>query len=187
MDQTLDKINWLLRIIAVIALGWFIIQLELGLFLSVVVLAVGTFAPLLLGRVAEKKIPVRLDFFLTSSLFLGLMGNAVRMYERFWWYDNVMHTLIPLAFAVVFFYLLRVNYRNLLSPWLRVVIAASLALSIEVLWELLEYFSGQIAVEKILVKSLYDTNMDLLLGLVGSIIGAVVAEKLKKRSSPYKA
>lgn len=125
----------------------------------------------------EIKLPTAFAFptvlFIFATLFLGEVGN---FYERFWWWDVVMHGVSAIGFGLVGFTILYMLYRaNKLdaSPWLIGVFTFAFALAIGAVWEIFEFAMDQLAGFNMQKSGLMDTMWDLIIDSGGALIIAI--------------
>lgn len=132
--------------------------------------------------------------------FLGtlVLGGALRMYDQFWWWDDMLHatsgvilTLVGLLIA----YLL--NRRRMVPIFFMVLFAFCFALAIGVLWEIYEFCSDltlhtamqqwDMPPQAIVMGASYqgmglrDTMSDLINATVASLATAGVAYGIGRR------
>lgn len=147
------------------------------LFASVIALF-ATFVPALLGRNFKLNIPVELHFtvtlFIYGTLFLGEVGN---FYERFWWWDVVLHTGSAIVFGVVGFvilYTLHDSKRLIAMPYVVGLFTFAFAVAIGVLWEIFEFTADALFGLNMQGTGLVDTMWDLIVDSVGALFAAVI-------------
>lgn len=141
--------------------------------LTISAVAVWAIRPLLLPR------PYDLAF----CLGLGLTGwgDALGLYERFAYYDLVVHTLAPFFLAPVFYIVLA---RAEVLPDLRepstphhyagvFLVTFALGLAVGAVWEILEYSSDRFLGSS-LAMSERDTATDLMVDALGSALGGAL-------------
>ncbi len=112
--------------------------------------------------------------FIFSSIMLGQFGG---MYDRFHWYDAFLHFLSALVLGIVGFLIIYVFYsvNKLKLPLLIVVIFSfSFAVTIGVIWEIIEYFIDMTLGTNMQVSSLDDTMIDLTINSLGGLIAAFI-------------
>lgn len=129
--------------------------------------------------------------FIYASLFLG---EAAGFYGRFWWWDDMLHTLSGLVFGIVGFllvYALNAQYEMKISPLLIAVFSLTFAISIGVAWEIFE-FTADMTLGTNMQKwdvdpntpllgnsyqgyALRDTMSDLIVDTIGGIVAAGVS------------
>lgn len=112
--------------------------------------------------------------FIFSSILLGQFGG---MYDRFHWYDSFLHFLSSLVLGIVGFLIIYVFYsiNRLKLPLLIVVIFSfSFAVTIGVIWEIIEYFIDMTLGTNMQVSSLDDTMIDLMINSLGGLITAFI-------------
>lgn len=152
------------------------------------------YAPHILGGV--------LIAFVLASLVAGEFLNA---YERFWWWDDLLHTLSGVIIGFIGFlmvYFFNAKYHMTISPVFVAVFAFAFAMSIAVIWEVIEFSVDltfgtpmqrwNLPKDAMLIGKPYqgvglrDTMSDLIVCGFGSLLSAIVsyfAFKHKKRTS----
>lgn len=111
-------------------------------------------------------------FFLVGTIFLGEIGD---FYERFWWWDAVMHTGSAIAFAMIGTVIMLIFVRgDRLSapPLLLATMAFSFAVSIGAIWEIFEFGMDVMFGLNMQKSGLIDTMGDLIVDAIGALIGA---------------
>ncbi len=163
------------------AIVWSALNFQwLTLFISVLAFIASTVPFIWLKKRYHLFLPVEFQFavvlFVYASLFLGELG----FYERFWWWDMVLHTGSGFAIGFLGFLillLLHLKGKFSVSPYLFAFFTFSFALSLGALWEIFEFA----------IDVFFDTNMqrretgvvdtmnDLILDAIGALIASVFA------------
>ena len=109
-------------------------------------------------------------------VLLGLAnvaGYAVDLYQRFWWFDRVLHaaTILALTYWLAIFVLRRVltdagQHRLLLA-----LVVACVGVAIGAWWEVAEWGFDRLAPGDV-IKGKYDTIIDLVMDTLGAALGA---------------
>lgn len=111
--------------------------------------------------------------FIMMTIFLGEVGD---FYERYWWWDIVLHTGSAIGFSmigmVIVLALLRGD-RLAAPPYMLAIMAFSFAVAIGAVWEIFEYAMDQIFGLNMQKSGLDDTMEDLIVDSAGAFIGAV--------------
>lgn len=110
--------------------------------------------------------------FIFATLFLGEVGD---FYERFWWWDVVLHFMSALSFGAIGFLLIFMLFegdRYAAPPWALAVLAFCVGLSIGALWEVFEFSMDQLFGMNMQKSGLVDTMKDLIVDSAGAAIGA---------------
>lgn len=130
---------------------------------------------LLLGR--PRPYPVAIDLLITLPFLIDVAGNALDLYDSVEWWDDLNHLLNwGLITAAVALLLQRTDL-----PWqARLGLSIGFAATAAIAWELAEYVTF-IAASDELVTAYTDTLGDLVLGLLGGTVGAVVVEVVGRR------
>ncbi len=106
-----------------------------------------------------------------TSIYIDALGDILRFYSRFSWYDQVAHFFGGVAAASIVYYLLRALARveriSLRDPWI-VYSAFMTASFIGVLYELEEYFEDIVRGYPLRLGDGPDTANDIFLNLIGA-------------------
>lgn len=115
----------------------------------------------------------------TLVAFLAhVAGHAFGFYERFVYYDKVLHFLMPLAAALVLFALSQAtrwiwSWRGV-PPLPVFIYLFSMSVTLAALWEILEFAMDQLAGTDE-QNGLFDTMVDIIMDVAGAAVGALVA------------
>lgn len=147
------------------------------LFAAVGALAL-TYVPRVLAGSLQVNLPLQFEafivVFLYASIFLGEVGDY---YDRFWWWDSVLHAGSAFAFGFAgFLILLLLLSRKKLqaSPLLISLFAFSFGLAIGALWEIFEYVMDSVFGLNMQKSGLRDTMGDLIIDMVGAGIASFI-------------
>ena len=135
-----------------------------------------TFVPILFEDRFHIKIPVgfltAIVIFTFATLFLGEVGG---FYERYWWWDTVLHMGSAVGFGLigfVFMFILFGGDRYAAPPIAVATFAFCFALSIGAVWEIFEFVMDQLFGLNMQKSGLVDTMVDLMVDCAGAFIGA---------------
>ncbi len=124
--------------------------------------------------------PVEFEFaivaFIYASLFLGEVGGY---YDRFWWWDMVLHGASGFALGFAGFlilYVLYVSGKIMVGPFLFALFTFSFALSLGALWEIFEFTMDTFLDMNMQRREtgVIDTMLDLVVDAIGAFIAAVL-------------
>jgi len=173
-DQTwLARIIWvILAVVALVALiSW---RLEVA-YVAVVTLAV-SLAPVFVAKWANVRVPpsfiAALVMFIGGTLFLG---EVFEFYERFWWWDVAMHGGSAIGFGLIGFVLVFMMFQGdrFAAPHVAVAFFGfCFAVFIGTIWEIFEFAMDQTFGLNMQKSGLMDTMGDLIVNVVGALIGA---------------
>lgn len=173
-DQTwLARIIWVvLAAVALVALvSW---RLEVA-YVAVVTLAV-SLAPVYVAKWANVRVPpsfiAALVMFIGGTLFLG---EVFEFYERFWWWDVAMHGGSAIGFGLIGFVLVFMMFQGdrFAAPHVAVAFFGfCFAVFIGTIWEIFEFAMDQTFGLNMQKSGLMDTMGDLIVNVVGALIGA---------------
>ena len=110
--------------------------------------------------------------FIFSSLFLG---SSVGFYNRFWWWDILLHGISAVLFGIIGLLLVWILNHNEkidmnLNPLFICIFSFSFAVSIGALWEIYEFTIDYFFGSNMQKSGLVDTMWDLIVDTAGAII-----------------
>lgn len=120
-----------------------------------------------------------------AVVFFDALGDILKWYSKFFWYDQIAHFLGGAAAAVVLFFIMRSivhHRRKKLSNQFIGLFAIGWANVFGILYEIEEYAESYILRNNRLGDR-FDTPNDLLLDMLGSVIGVILILFFKKRGS----
>lgn len=133
-------------------------------------------APSILGSRFNVRIPAEFELlavlFIFASLFLGEVHSY---YERFWWWDALLHLGSGMLFGILGFLLVySINQRQLgelgLRPAFVALFAFAFAVALGTLWEIFEFAMDQLFGLNMQKSGLVDTMWDLIIDAAGAIV-----------------
>ena len=135
-----------------------------------------TVLPILWADKFGVKLPMRFSaaiiVFIFATLFLGEVRDY---YERFWWWDAVLHTGSAIAFglfAFVCIFMLFEGDRFAAPPIAIAFLSFCVAVCIGAVWEIFEFAMDQFFGLNMQKSGLVDTMWDLIVDCLGAFIGA---------------
>ncbi len=136
-----------------------------------------TLAPVRFARFFGLELPgsilSAIVIFLFAALFLGEVAD---FYERFWWWDVVLHFLSALAISAMAFLMIFMLFegdRYAAPPWALAVLSGAVALAIGAVWEIFEYGMDQLFGMNMQKSGLDDTMTDLMIDALGAALGGL--------------
>lgn len=136
-----------------------------------------TLIPLALQEKFNLKIPkhflVAIIFFISATLFFGEVSD---FYERFWWWDIVLHGGSAIGFGILGFVImlyLSQSSKIIASPFLISLFSFSFATAIGVVWEIFEFAMDQTFGMNMQKSGLVDTMSDFIINSIGAIVASV--------------
>ncbi|MCF7982396.1 MAG: hypothetical protein K9K86_10455 [Pseudomonadales bacterium] len=137
--------------------------------------------PTVFARQFSVSLPVEFDLvtiiFIFAAIFLGELAG---FYERFWWWDELLHLTSGLLLGMLglcLVWVLNFNERidlELSYPFIS-LFTFTFALSIGAIWEIFEYGMDNLFTMNMQKSGLDDTMSDLMVDAVGAFIVAVGA------------
>lgn len=142
------------------------------LFLSLAVLAVHLpfFLRKLCGIATPRAFRAALSLFVLATIFLG---ERVHFYDRFWWWDLMLHAIAGFGLTMIGHVIFALMYRTREvrpAPILLAAFAASLAMSGSVVWEIYEF-----AIDSIFGSNMQPSADDTMWDLIGAAAAALAA------------
>lgn len=122
------------------------------------------------------KIPTRfaaaIIVFIFATLFLGEIRD---FYEKYWWWDVILHTCSAVAFGLfgfIFIFMLFEGDRFAAPPIAIAFLSFCVAMAIGGVWELFEFAMDQIFGMNMQKSGLIDTMWDLIVDALGALFAA---------------
>ena len=148
---------------------------------SLVFVSAATFALSMVPALVERRFGIHLPLsfvgwivvFVFATIFLG---EAFDFYNRFWWWDVILHGGSALAFGMIgflFVFMLFEGDRYAAPAWAVAFMSFCFALTIGALWEIFEFGMDGIFGMNMQKSGLTDTMWDLIVDTLGASIGAI--------------
>lgn len=132
--------------------------------------------PVYVARWAGIKVPS--SFMLAVVMFVGgtiFLGEVADFYNRFWWWDVIMHGGSAIGFGLIGFVLVFMMFQGdrFAAPHSAIAFFAfCFALAIGAMWEIFEFTMDQLFGLNMQKSGLLDTMGDLIVDMIGALIGA---------------
>lgn len=157
-----------------------LVALALGRW-SLAFVSLATFALSLAPPVLASRWSLRLPvpFLLATTLFFFasiFLGEAFDFYEKFWWWDLVLHAFSALGFGLIgflFMFMLFEGDRFAAPPSAIALMSFCVAMTIGGLWEVFEYLMDQSFGLNMQKSGLDDTMGDLMIDAAGGALASV--------------
>ena len=134
-------------------------------------------APVILARRFQIVLPVALVLAIIGFVFASIfLGEAFEFYERFWWWDMVLHGSSAIGFGLMGFLLTLMMFEGdtFAAPhWALALIAFCIAMTVGSVWEIFEFLMDRIFGMTMQKSGLMDTMGDLMINAVGGLIASV--------------
>lgn len=168
--------TWIIwGVLAIAAILGVISQHWSNVFVSVTAL-LATMLPAIFSERYKINLPLpfmaAISVFVFSTLFLG---EVFDFYERFWWWDIVLHGISAVGFGIVgFLFVFSLFQGDLYAapPWALSLFAFCFAVAIGALWEVFEFAMDQAFGMNMQKSGLVDTMWDLIVDSGGAFIGS---------------
>lgn len=137
-----------------------------------------TFLPGRMARFFGVRLPPSFLAMIAAFIFATLfLGEVADFYERFWWWDLVLHFGSAVSFglfAFLFIFMLFEGDRYAAPPSAIGFLSFCVAISIGTIWEIFEFAMDQTFGLNMQKSGLPDTMGDLIVDTVGAAIGGTV-------------
>ena len=137
-----------------------------------------TYAPRALAHQINIRLPLQFELsitvFLYATIFLGEVGGY---YEKFWWWDVLMHASSAFAFGFAGFLVLFVLFaKNKIksSPFLFAIFSFTFGLAIGAIWEIIEFTIDSLFGTNMQKSGLRDTMGDLIVDALGAGVASLI-------------
>ena len=111
-------------------------------------------------------------FFIYAAIFLGEVHN---FYEKFWWWDSILHAGSAIGFGLIGVVILLLLYKGekiKAHPKVLTLFVFSFALAIGAMWEIFEFSMDEIFGFNMQKNGLHDTMWDLIVTAIGGAIAS---------------
>lgn len=133
-------------------------------------------APSVLARWLDLKLPsgfvVAIVAFVFCTIFLGEIFD---FYERYWWWDLLLHGVSAIGFGMVgflFVFYLFAGDRYAAPPFAMAFVGFCFAVTIGAVWEIFEFSMDELFGLNMQKSGLADTMGDLIVNMIGATIGS---------------
>ncbi len=138
-----------------------------------------TFIPSILERSIRVSLPPSFQAELLTFIFAAqFLGEIFNCYERFWWWDLMLHGWSGVLLGIIGFLLVYIlneasDVEVIMSPFFISFFALCFAVTCGVIWEVFEYLMDVVFVTNMQKSGLHDTMGDLMVDTCGALIVSV--------------
>lgn len=176
---------WILRTIILGAVVWTLFDANWESFLLALLAYVLSFIPEFIELRFKTILPVEFDFSITLFIFLSVfLGEVGDVYERFFWWDALLHIAsgFILGYAAFLWLYVKVQQGKLdAGPKMQGFIIFCVALALGALWEIFEFIMDQSFGLNMQKTGLVDTMWDLIVDALGAGIMALIGVLYMKK------
>lgn len=178
--RLLREIKRVIHIIALLGMVWAISEAEYVKAILIAIVTLVALSPASISRRYNINLPPEFEIiavlFLYASLFLGEFGD---FYNRYWWWDSVLHTgsgflLGVVAFILVFTLNQSPRAHLDLSPFFQALFAFSFAVAAGAVWEIFEFTMDSLFGMNMQKSGLVDTMFDLIVDTIGALVVSIM-------------
>ncbi len=175
----------ILKVSVALAIGWALAHGHWEAFgLSSLALLL-MFLPEFIESRVRITLPIEFDVVLVLFIYASMfLGEVVDAYERFWWWDAVLHISSGFILGFAGFLMLYVQLRRkriAASPFVIGLIIFSFGVAFGTIWEIFEFAVDQIFGTNMQKNGLNDTMWDLIVDSLGALaMGIIGAQFIRK-------
>ncbi|MBT6209606.1 MAG: hypothetical protein HOI35_06265 [Woeseia sp.] len=137
-----------------------------------------SFTPALIERRLQIRLPIELTLFTSVFLFASFSLGEVRdFYDRFWWWDLVLHGSSAIVVGLIGFlsiYVFYMTYRIRVAPFYVALITFGFAITVGTLWEMFEFLMDWFFGLNMQRSGILDTMTDLMVNAAGALTAATI-------------
>ncbi|MCY6483245.1 hypothetical protein OW763_02600 [Clostridium aestuarii] len=158
----------------------------LNLFIAISTIIL-TYLPYIIARKNGIKLPASFQIVILSFIFAAqFLGELRNYYNKFWWWDIMLHTFSGIILGMVGFLLIYILNREekidlIMSPFFVALFSFTFALCIGALWEIFEFTVDSIVGLNMQKSGLVDTMWDLIVDSIGAFVTSVNGYFYQKR------
>lgn len=130
--------------------------------------------PMLVGKRFHLQFPTEFEFIAVGFIFATLyLGNIQDFYNRFWWWDKLLHGSSGVILGILGFNLIILvkscNRTMVLTPFFSTLFAFLFAITLGTIWEIFEFTMDEFFELSMQKSSLEDTMWDLIMDTAGAL------------------
>ena len=136
-------------------------------------------------------LPPELNLIIVVFIIAGIvLGEIHDFYDRFIWWDSVLHTISGFIISTLAFGLLYVLYKNkklIAPPSLIVFLSFSIAMTMGVFWEIFEFFMDQtfgLNMQRA-ETGVVDTMQDFIENMIGATVASILGYLYLKEGDSF--
>ncbi|QDU83146.1 hypothetical protein Pla163_02430 [Planctomycetes bacterium Pla163] len=148
-----------------------------------------TLLPLALGRRFRVNLPPQMELLAVVFVYASLgLGEVHGYYERFWWWDALLHTGSGMLLGIFGFLLVHVMNEHEriamhLKPGFVALFAFMFAVGLGALWEIFEFTADSTFGLNMQKSGLVDTMWDLIVDTLGALVISLLGWRDLRRGS----
>lgn len=174
VDKIEVAISYVLKLLMIVAAVAAFLSKDYFYIFSALLALLASSMPAILGRRWQLVLPTEIDFTVTIFIFVHfILGELGGYYDRYWWFDLILHSYSGFVFALVGFvwaYLLFFTQKVKANPIFLTVFSISLAMGVSAIWEIFEFSMDQLLGFNMQRSGLVDTMWDLIVAFAGSLV-----------------
>lgn len=178
-QNLLFYLSLMIKLTLIIAIVGAIITFQwLVLFVSSLTLIL-TFLPAFVERNYKITLPLEFEIVITGFIFASLfLGEIHSFYDRYWWWDTMLHTLSGVILGFIGFLLIFTLNKNVkigihLTPFFIAFFSFCFAVTMGALWEIFEW-AMDLIFGLSMQKGLQDTMLDLIADSIGALFSSII-------------
>ncbi len=183
-ESVMHLLLWILRVVILGTALWALFLFSWQSFFLAILAYILSFIPEFIEYKFKTVLPIEFDFaialFVFLSVFLGEIGDV---YERFFWWDAVLHLASGFMLGYIAFLWLYIQVKRAkidTSSKIHGFIIFCVAMALGALWEVFEFAMDQIFGLNMQKSGLLDTMWDLIVNSLGALSIALIGATYMK-------
>ncbi|MDG2176488.1 MAG: hypothetical protein P8M72_10240 [Gammaproteobacteria bacterium] len=188
-----NRISLLLKALLILGAVFLFIAGQYQAVVETLLILCITFMPLVLDARLQVKIPYEFETLAILFAYLSLfLGEVLDFYNRFWWWDIVLHISSGFLLGITGFLLVyvlnedkKINFD--LSPFFIALFAFMFAMGFGGIWEIFEFSLDELFGLNMQKSGLQDTMWDLIVDAIGALFISILGYRflLTKESDSF--
>lgn len=181
-DKMITVLFVILRLSIIVSIIWaFLVGNWEAFFINILAIVL-TFIPHAIEKQYSINLPIEFHLVIVLFIYLSMfLGETFDAYERFFWWDAMLHTVsgIVLSFAgFMILYILHVQKKLQASPFIIAFFTFCVGVALGGVWEIFEFAVDSIFGTNMQKSGLSDTMWDLIVDGVGALVMSIAAYKI---------
>ena len=134
--------------------------------------------PQLVVQKLKLHLPVSYEIVVMGFIVASIMlGELFDIYEKYWWWDSVLHLSSGVIIGYIGFmilYVFRLQGKLTVGPGIIAFLVFSVSMMVASMWEVFEFAVDQVTGSR-MQRHNFDTMKDIILAMLGSILASFVA------------
>jgi hypothetical protein len=186
IQRAMHYLLWLIRFDLVVAAAIALLFGDWELMFMGLLALILTFIPEVLTTKYKVSFPVEFNLLIVVFVYLSIfLGEAVNAYERFFWWDAMLHIASGVILSFAAFLILYILYREKkfqASPFIIAMLTFSFALALGTIWEIFEFGMDNVFGLNMQKNGLSDTMWDMIVNSIGALVVSYAGYRIIKNN-----